>query len=214
MSGGPHPDLPTGFVRGRLLRALAVCLTFALVAFALATLRTLERGRAELALSDAAFDRGALVPAVQHARRAATAYVPRAVHVTRAYERLRAVARGAERGRDLANARAAWQAMRDAALESGHLWQPHAVERAEAERNLERLLIPSAPLDVFGAASAASPRRGVRALVLAAGLGSAALGLLAFVWLPRPAPGRWAHARSGGLVLLGVLCAALSLLWA
>jgi hypothetical protein len=125
----------TGFI----LRQLAALATIALVVFALLAHRTIEHGEREMRESDRAFDAGQLELAVLHARRAATAYVPGAPHVTAGYERLRAVARGSERERDVALARSAWGAARAAALESRHLWQPNPRALREAEAELDRL---------------------------------------------------------------------------
>jgi len=125
----------TGFV----LRQLGVLAMILLVVFALLAQRSIERGEREMLESDRAFDAGRLELAVLHARRAATAYVPGARHVASGYERLRAVARGAERERDVALARSAWGAVRAAASESQHLWQPHPEALAEADAELTRL---------------------------------------------------------------------------
>lgn len=126
-------------MRAWLLRTLGAGAALSLIVFALVAYRVSERGARELAESDRAFDAGRLELAVQHARRAAAAYVPGAPHVRLALERLRAVARGAERTRDLPLARAAWRAVRAAAIESRHVWQPHAVELAAADLELARL---------------------------------------------------------------------------
>ncbi|MET0411412.1 MAG: hypothetical protein ABW217_08940, partial [Polyangiaceae bacterium] len=98
----------------RVLVGVVLVVALGLVSFALGTFRTLERGQQELARSDAAFDRGALEPALLHARRAALLYVPGASHVTAAYERIRAIALGSERAREPVMAAAAWRAMRAA----------------------------------------------------------------------------------------------------
>jgi hypothetical protein len=125
----------TGFV----LRQLAALAAIGLVVFALLAQRTMSRGEDEMRASDRAFDSGRLELAVLHARRAATAYVPGARHVASGYERLRAVARGAERERDIPLARSAWGAVRAAAIESRHLWQPHPDALGEADAELARL---------------------------------------------------------------------------
>ena len=184
-----------------------------LVSFALATLRTLWRGDAEMALSDRAFDQGQLELALRHARRAATAYVPGGAHVDAAYARLQALALGAERARDVALAASAWRAQRSAALESRHLWQPRESELARADQNLARLLgVPASEL------SGARPAFQAR-WVLLIGLGfAAAVGSL--VWLCLGAwtsAGRWlpGRARSAALGLCaGVLAASWALLHA
>lgn len=125
-------------MNGVLLRHLGAAATLALVVFALLAQRTIERGERELQASDRAFDAGQLELSVLHARRAATAYVPGARHVGAGYERLRAVARGAERAGDVELSRRAWRAVRAAAFESRHVWQPHVEALREADAELAR----------------------------------------------------------------------------
>jgi len=178
-----------------------MALLLSLVVFAVAVARTLELGAAELDVSDRAFDAGELERAVRHARRAAALYVPSAAHVAAAHARLRAVALGAERARDLGVARSAWRALRASVLESRHVWQPHASELTEAEANLMRL-----------EAAARLPRPSVMAPGAAGVLaGCFALGVLGFVgsvWRGLGASGRWAFQRARApiaLLALGVL---------
>jgi hypothetical protein len=109
------------------------------LALAALTARMVVEGEAELKTSDAAFDRGDLPDATLHARRAAILYAPGAPHVTGAFERLRAIALGAESLGDVAMARRAWGAVRGAALENRHVTLPHAAELALANANLARL---------------------------------------------------------------------------
>src|SRR4051812_22237579 len=90
--------------------------------------RVITEGQAELAESDAAFDRGELASSLDHARRAATLYAPGAPHVERAYERMTALALGAEASGQPKLAFLAWQAMRSAALESRHVFLPRQAE--------------------------------------------------------------------------------------
>jgi hypothetical protein len=101
--------------------------------------RVILEGESELSSSNASFDRGELGPALDHARRSATLYAPGAPHVERAYERLEAVALGAEAAGQAKIALLAWQAVRSAALESRHLWLPRAAELERANQNLARL---------------------------------------------------------------------------
>jgi hypothetical protein len=155
----------TGFI----LRQLGALAMLVLVVFALLAQRSIERGEREMLESDRAFDAGRLELAVLHARRAATAYVPGARHVTSGFERLRAVARGAERERDVALARNAWGAVRAAAIESRHLWQPHPEALGEAEAELTRLSVD---------APAPAARRGLRAAPLGGLVLGAAAALL------------------------------------
>jgi hypothetical protein len=122
-----------------MLRSMAVAAVAALLVFALATQRTLHRGAEEMRASDQAFDAGQLQSAVRHARRAASLYVPGASHVDEGYDRLKAVAVGAERARDTGLAMAAWRAVRAATLESRHLWLGRPRELTQANANLARL---------------------------------------------------------------------------
>jgi hypothetical protein len=112
----------------------------ALVLFlGVATLRAVLDGEREITASDAAFDANDLHASIQHARRAASAYAPRAPHVERGYERLLAIARGAEASGQADIALLAWQAQRAAVLESQSLLRPFPERLEEANRNLARL---------------------------------------------------------------------------
>jgi hypothetical protein len=159
-------------VRGSVYQGLATLASVALVVVAFAVHRIQQLGEREMVESDRAFDKGQLQLAVVHARRAASAELPGAAHVRLGYERLRAVARGAERERNLELARWSWQGVRAAALESRHLWQPHAAELNEADAELARLSPQARPLgqrrDAHGPALA---------LALAGGAGCAGVGL-------------------------------------
>jgi hypothetical protein len=165
-------------MRSWLLRSLVTALAVALLAFALVAERTAARGARELRESDRAFDGGRLELAVQHARAAATAYVPGAEHVALGYARLRAVAQGAERARDVELAMMAWRAIAAAAIESRHLWQPHPDELRQAVRQLARLQSgpESTPVDADLRGSTGLPLGVLGGLVL--GAACAALGLL------------------------------------
>jgi len=121
------------------LRRLALLAFLGVLMFAVFSARVISEGQSELLASDAAFDRGELVPALDHARRSATLYAPGAPHVQRAYERMTALALGAESAGQPKVAFLAWQAMRSAALESRHVWLPRANELQRANENLARL---------------------------------------------------------------------------
>ena len=101
--------------------------------------RVILEGESELSASDAAFDRGELSSALDHARRGATLYAPGAPHVERAYERMTALARGAEAAGQPKLSFLAWQAIRSAALESRHVFLPRQAELLRANENLARL---------------------------------------------------------------------------
>lgn len=123
----------------QLLRRASLFLFFAVLVAGAFTARVIMEGESELAASDAAFDAGKLDSALDHARRSATLYAPGAPHVERAYERLEALAIGAEAAGQAKVAFLAWQAMRSAALESRHVWLPRAAELSRANQNLARL---------------------------------------------------------------------------
>jgi hypothetical protein len=203
--------------RRRALIGVVLVVTLGLVSFALGTLRTLERGQSELAASDAAFDRGELPSATWHARRAALLYVPGAPHVAAAYDRLRAIALGSERVRDFVNAVGAWQGMRAAALETAHLWQPHARELDEANIHLDRLLPSRGAAASFAESAPRSLRAPVWTLLLVLGFGAALLGFALTVWRGMRPSGQWSLGRARiplCVTLLGVLCSVLALLQA
>src|SRR4051812_37710683 len=107
--------------------------------FAAFSARVILEGESELSASDAAFDRGELVSALDHARRGATLYAPGAPHVERAYERMHALALGAEAAGQAKIAFLSWQAIRSAALESRHVFLPRQAELERANENLARL---------------------------------------------------------------------------
>lgn len=192
----------------RLLRSLAVTGVAVLLIFALASHHALRRGAAEMRASDAAFDAGELTSAVRHARRAASLFVPGAEHVADGYERLKAVAIGAERARDTGLAMTAWRAVRAAALDSRHLWVGRPSELAQANANLARLS-GAAEADALEAPHAAE---GTRALLVSLGFVAALVGLLLFMryGLTRSGEMSWLRARVpvglfvGGLMSLGL----------
>ena len=123
----------------RALQRLALLIFFLLAIGGALAARVILEGQSELAASDAAFDAGDLRPALEHARRSATLYAPGAPHVDHAYERLIAIAQGAEAAGQPKIAFLAWQAVRSAALESRHVWVSHPAELERANENLSRL---------------------------------------------------------------------------
>jgi hypothetical protein len=124
---------------GVWLRRAALALVLLVLGAAVLTARMVIDGEAEMRASDAAFDRGDVAIATLHARRAAVLYAPGAPHVRPAYERLAAIATGAEAAGDRDAAKAAWGAIRATALETRHVWIPHRAELERANLNLARL---------------------------------------------------------------------------
>jgi hypothetical protein len=122
------------WLRTTTLAVLAGVLTLALL-----SVRAIVSGQAEMEKSDRAFDAGQLPLATLHARRAATLYVPGAAHVSAAYERLIAIAVGAEAAGQPVIAQQAWRAVRGAALETRHVHVARAAELERANVNLARL---------------------------------------------------------------------------
>ena len=137
---------------GRWLQQLALLAFFLVLIGAALSTRVVLEGQSELAQSDTAFDAGNLRPALEHARRSATLYVPGAPHVDRAYERLIAIALGAEAAGQPKTAFLAWQGVRSAALESRHVWLSHPAE-------LERANPEFITLEVLARGSGSRPAR-------------------------------------------------------
>jgi hypothetical protein len=173
-------------MRGRLLNAIGWAASAVMLFAAVATLRAVLDGEREISASDAAFDANDLHGAIAHARRAASAYAPGAPHVERGYQRLRAVARGAEASGRSDLAMLAWQAERAAVLESASLWHPFSERLEEANRNLSRLTASKSLAEgerretaqrLFKEAQSQSAERAPWGALLAGGLLLAALGL-------------------------------------
>jgi hypothetical protein len=206
--------------RARLLRTLGWSACGVVLFAAVATLRAVLDGEREIAASDAAFDANDLHATIQHARRAASAYAPGAPHVERGYQRLLAVARGAEAKGLPDIALLAWQAERAAVLESASLWRPFPERLEEANRNLSRLSASKSLAEtertetaqrLFKAAQSQSSERAPWGALLAGGLLVAGLGLGWFAARALTPDGRiqWLRGR-WGLLTFGVGAA----LWA
>ena len=195
--------------------------TSALVLFTgVATLRAVLDGERELKLSDAAFDANDLHGAIQHARRAASAFAPGAPHVELGYARLLAVARGAEAAGKPDIAMLAWQAERAAVLESASIWHPFPERLDEANRNLARLAALKTGAEperaelaqrLFKEAELQSVARGPWGSLLAGGLlvAGAGLGWFAHAALGQDGRVHWLRGR-WGLLTFGLGAA----LWA
>jgi hypothetical protein len=205
---------------GRSFRERLSLFAFSIVLVgAVFTVRVILEGESELAASDAAFDRGELISALDHARRGATLYAPGASHVERAYQRMIALALGAEASGQPKIAFLAWQAVRGAALESRHVFLPRQAELERANENVARL-------EVLAGDSSASdrPKTQIQALtplsaddapapawiaVLSAGflLALAGLGLFAFRGLNPSGKVSFQRARLGILLfVIGAAC--------
>lgn len=175
---------------GRAALSISMWGACALLLFAfVATLRAVLDGEREVQASDVAFDANDLHASIQHARRAASAYAPGAPHVRRGYERLLAIARGAEATGQVEVAVLAWQAQRAAVLESASLVRPFPERLEEANRNLARLEASKSAAEpgrpelgqrLFKQAQEKSRERLPWGGLLAAGLLLAALGVAGF----------------------------------
>jgi len=196
------------------LRRVALGMLLAVLTLAALTARVIHEGEAELARSDAAFDRGDLRESILHARRAAVLHAPGAPHVAAAYARLSAIARGAETSGQTDVARQALSAIRGAALETAHLWVPRSDDLARANAGLARLSATAAgpgagdPTLAQKLARDDAPRAPwIAVLALGFGLFSAGLGLFAVRGLTPTggvsARGLWVSAL---VCLLGVAC--------
>lgn len=201
-------------------RRAALAMLVACVGLGLLTARAVEQGEAAVQESDRAFDQGKVHEAAHHARRAAVHYAPGAPHLRAAYERLRAVAAGAEAAGDRDTARFAWNAMRSAVLETRHLSVPFPDELAAANRALARLEVSEteavsrrerlvrikvAERDLAQGAET----RSTWILLLALGFTGTVAGLAAFTLTGVAHPGRLRprSLRISGLVtLLGAVC--------
>lgn len=186
----------------------------AVVLFAgVATLRAVLDGERELRQSDVAFDSNELHGAIEHARRAASAYAPGAPHVERGYERLLAIARGAEASGRPELAMLAYQAERAAVLESASIVQPFPARLEEANRNLARLAAAKSAAEpeqsetaqrLFQAAQSKGAGQAPIGALLAGGLLLSALGLSWFGLSALRPGGRieWLRGRFGLVVFV------------
>jgi hypothetical protein len=207
------------------LRRAVQILLLSVFFVALMTAREIYRGESALRASDAAFHRGDLQESVLHARAAAQAYVPGAPHVAAGYERLEAIARGAEAEGRYDLARSAWGAVRSSVVQTSHWLIPRqdALERAnQALTRLNRAaaLQAEAGLLARGVPENAPPEPGasgaygephlashggklLRLGLLALGLAALALGLGWAGFRVLDAEGR---VQRGGLLFASALC--------
>ncbi len=134
------------------LRRLALGLVFTLLAVGVLVGQAYHRGQQAMLRSDAAFDQGEVVAALEAAREAATSYLPLSPHVDQAYARMRAIALGAEARGDKLLAQSAWSAIRGALIETAHPWSLTATSGGplleQANQSLVRLL--DSPADAPG----------------------------------------------------------------
>ena len=122
-----------------VLRAVGLLFGMAVLSLAAVASHTMGMGEAEMRRSDRAFHDGDIATAGRHARRAASSAVPGAPHDVEAYERLQAIARGAETGGDFTYAAVAWRSVWAAAIESDSWAASTDTMSKEAELNLQRL---------------------------------------------------------------------------
>ncbi len=122
------------------LRKVALLVVAGVLLLAILLFRAHRAGTEAMAESDAAFDRGDLVSAVDAAREAAGWYFPGAPHVEQARARLVAVAVGAEATGDSTTALRTWGATRGVLLETQHPWGLRDPLLDQANAALARLL--------------------------------------------------------------------------
>lgn len=121
-------------------RKVAIGAAVAGICIGVVVTRAVWDGYAALAEAQAAVDRGDLADAVAWYRRAARWYVPGAPHVARAYDRLEAIAREAERNGDIDTALAAWRGIRSSILATRSVYTPFAERLDPANRRIAALM--------------------------------------------------------------------------
>ena len=124
-------------MRRRRLAAAAVVIAFC---GGVVLTRAVWQGRGALDDGDSAFEAGDSEGAIRWWRRAARWYVPLAPHVTDAYDRLEALAAGAEAKGDLTTALSAWQGVRGSILATRSFFVPHEERLEPANRRIAALL--------------------------------------------------------------------------
>jgi hypothetical protein len=147
-----------------------------LVMLGSAAMRVGWEGRAELAASDTAWSAGDASEATVHARRAASAFVPGASYVPRAYRKLREIAEQSEARGDSEAALFAWRAIRGAAIGSRSWLTTHEAERASADAAISR--ISAARASSGRSTEAPEKSRAYRALLSAETGPSSGFGIL------------------------------------
>jgi hypothetical protein len=202
------------------LRRIALATLVLLFALASLTAHAVIEGEAQMRLSDAAFNQGDVRQAAHHARRAAVHYAPGAPHVRAAYQRLMAVAAGAEAVGDTNIALFAWRTMRGAAQETQHLLRVHSDQEEAANQALARLQVaekaPDTKLEAARQHKIATRdlAQGVELragwiLLLSLGFSLTCVGLAWFCLRGVDPDGalRWSAARSGAvLFVIGLTC--------
>jgi hypothetical protein len=122
------------------LRKLALLVAAGTLLLAILLFRAHRAGTDAMAESDAAFNRGDLLQAVDSAREAAGWYFPGAPHVAEARTRLVAVAAGAEATGDATTALRTWGATRGVLMETQHPWGVRDPLLDQANASIARLL--------------------------------------------------------------------------
>ncbi len=132
----------TTWTRRGLLAALWVGALLGLLVF-----RAHRAGEAAMVQSDKSFDRGELAASLSSARDAAGWYFSAAPHVERAYDRMLAIALGAERSGDSKMAVRAYATMRGVIYETSHAWSNRQLLLERANSGMIRLLPRDRELD-------------------------------------------------------------------
>jgi hypothetical protein len=181
---------------------------------AVATLREIHVGEAEVAAADAAAQRSDWGDAVSHARAAAEAFAPGSPWPSRGWARLEALGHDAEARGDDATALLAYGAMRSAALATRGLGTGADAWRSRAEEGIARVTA-SAKTDTAPRAAQQPlldalrgrepPPTGRLALLAAAGLAMLG-GMARLAWASAPRSERIAQ----GVAVAGLLAYALA----
>ena len=123
----------------RLFRVVVFSVISLVVLLVVAGVSLTHRGRAEMRSSDQAFHSGDLRGSIRHAKAAALSYLPGSNHVLAAYERLAAIAKGAEAKGDHELGRLGWETLRNVHEQTNYPGRPTSDWEREATAGIRRI---------------------------------------------------------------------------
>lgn len=123
----------------RLFRVVVFSVISLVVLLVVAGVSLTHRGRAEMMSSDQAFHSGDLRGSIRHAKAAALSYLPGSNHVLAAYERLAAIAKGAEAKGDHELGRLGWETLRNVHEQTKYPGRPTSDWEREATAGIQRI---------------------------------------------------------------------------